>query len=94
MKGAANRPHPAAAIHSAASAAGSLARRGAAAAPVGAPLPPPITSCLWVGPSLLFTDADGVGLLGWDGSEHRVAAAGVGGRASQSFPLQLNSSSV
>ena len=54
-----NRPHPAAAIHSAASAAGSLARRGAAAAPVGAPLPPPITSCIWVGPSLLFTDADG-----------------------------------
>ena len=40
----------------------------------------PIASCLWVGPSLLFTrERGGVAVLGWDGMEHTAAAAAVGG---------------
>ena len=39
----------------------------------------PIFSFLWVGPALLFSHADGVSVLGWDGVVSVACACGVGG---------------
>ena len=40
-----------------------------------------IGSVLWVGPALLFSRADGVFVLGWDGGVSTACACGVGGGA-------------
>ena len=40
-----------------------------------------IGSILWVGPALLFSRADGVFVLGWDGGVSTACACGVGGGA-------------